>query len=106
MGPGIIVVLLTMTVNNNTIKIHNQHLFILKMARQLALPVISFVADGAALELTAQNLMHSETLDMLPFKYYNSRYGVSIKIPVFQNTEPLISITDPPHTVKTIYNQP
>src|SRR5258708_34130766 len=76
------------------------------MAAQCKLKIIYFSADGAACELSAQRLnddVHSE-LDPLPYSY--SQYGIFLSVPVFKDTVPLISITNPPHAETPSRNQP
>lgn len=87
-------------------EIHEQHMEILRMAAQLNMKVISFAADGAASELAAQSLMDGETSEVPPLIYKHAASGFSVKIVVFDKTGPLVSITDAPHAVKTVRNQP
>ncbi|KAF8162010.1 hypothetical protein BJ912DRAFT_935670 [Pholiota molesta] len=86
--------------------IHGQHLKLQAMARQLNLPLIALAADGAAVELAAQLQMDHEQSEEPPLTYQYPLYGISLSIPVFTGTGPLISITDPPHARKTCHNQP
>ena len=76
------------------------------MASQLGLLIISFAADGAASELNAQIKMDTRASDLEPVMYTYPAYGISLKAPVFKNTGPLVSITDPEHARKTTRNQP
>ncbi len=43
-------------------------------------------------------------LELLTYSY--PQYGIFLSVPVFKDTGPLISITDPPHAQKTCCNQP
>ena len=76
------------------------------MARQAGLPLIALVADGAAVELSAQFKMDHEQSDQEALTYKYPLYGISLEAPVFAGTGPLISITDPAHARKTCRNQP
>ena len=83
-----------------------QHLKLLKMAAQLNLPIISFAADGAASELSAQRLMDNQTSELNPLTYDYPSYGIHLRAPVYKVIGPVISISDPPHGRKTCRNQP
>ncbi len=77
------------------------------MAATLKLPLVAFAADGASSELLAQALMDSTSKSSLPhFEYNHNTYGVHLHVPNFPVTGPIVSITDPHHTVKTGRNQP
>jgi len=76
------------------------------MAANLELPVVAFAADGAASELSAQNLMDKEASQLPHITYDFPLYGVHLRAPVFRKTGPLVSISDPPHGRKTCRNQP
>ncbi|KAJ7194862.1 hypothetical protein GGX14DRAFT_359779 [Mycena pura] len=86
-------------------KILELHLKLLKMAAELTLPVISFAADGAASELSAQNTFDKLTSDFPPLTYSYALYGIHLRTPVFA-TGPAVAITDPSHASKTGRNQP
>lgn len=76
------------------------------MAARLSLPVILFAADGAASELSAQDLMDNEITDQPHLTYDYPLYGIHIRVPVFSVTGPCVSVSDPPHGRKTSRNQP
>ena len=63
-------------------------------------------ADGAASELRAQVMMDSRQTQEGPLLYEYPLYGIHLCAPVFTQTGPLISVTDPPHACKTSRNQP
>ncbi|KAG6908109.1 hypothetical protein DXG01_006147 [Tephrocybe rancida] len=86
--------------------IHLQQMKVLKMASNLRLPIISFSADGASSELSAQSTMDKQASELPPIVYEYLLYGIFLKAPVFKDTGPLVSITDPPHGRKTCRNQP
>ncbi|KAG6895279.1 hypothetical protein C0992_002217 [Termitomyces sp. T32_za158] len=86
--------------------IYSQQIKALKMAGNLKLLVVSFAADGASAELSAQNMMDKEASEVEPIVYEYPLYGIYLKAPVFRDTGPLVSITDPPHARKTCRNQP
>jgi hypothetical protein len=83
--------------------IHAQQLKLQAMASQCKLPLVLFAADGAAAKLLAQFLIDNEQSQEPALTYL---YGIHLKVPVFTNTGPLISITDPAHAKKTARNQP
>ena len=76
------------------------------MAAQCKLKIIYFSADGAACELSAQRLNDDVHSELEPLTYSYPQYGIFLSVPVFKDTGPLISITDPPHAQKTCRNQP
>ena len=76
------------------------------MAANLKLPIITLAADGAASELRAQVMMDSHQTQEDPLLYEYPLYGIHLRAPVFTQTGPLISVTDPPHARKTSRNQP
>src|SRR5258708_37506167 len=76
------------------------------MAAQCKLKIISFSADGAASELSAQRLNVDIRSELEPLTYSYPQYGIFLSAPVFKDTDPLISITDPPHAQKACRNQP
>lgn len=76
------------------------------MAARLSLKVVTFSADGAASELAAQALMDNEVSSEEPLTYDYPLYGVRLRAPVFEQTGPLIPVTDPPHARKASRNQP
>ena len=78
---------------------------LLNMAAQLELPVITTAADGVACEVLAQHMMDQEASVSEPFRYDYPLYGVHLCAPILK-TGPLVSLTDPPHTWKTCWNQP
>lgn len=92
--------------NDNADDIHAQHMKALKMASNLSLPVISFAADGATLEMAAQVLMDKEQSDLPHVTYDYPLYGVHLQAPVFRHTGPVVSISDSPHGQKTCRNNP
>ncbi|KAF9236407.1 hypothetical protein BU15DRAFT_76980 [Melanogaster broomeanus] len=104
--PPLVVALIPTIGKDTAVDIHNQKLILLKMAAQLCLPVVSFAADGAASELAAQSMMDKEASECTPLTYDYPLYGIHLRAPVFKNTGPLVSITDPPHARKTSRNQP
>ncbi|KAF9245412.1 hypothetical protein BU15DRAFT_41271 [Melanogaster broomeanus] len=104
--PPLVVALIPTIGKDTATEIHNQKLVLLKMAAQLHLPVVSFAADGAASELSAQSMMDKEASECTPLTYDYPLYGIHLRAPVFKNTGPLVSITDPPHARKTSRNQP
>ena len=72
----------------------------------MKLPIITLAADGAASELRAQVMMDSRQTQEGPLLYEYPLYGIHLRAPVFTQTGPLISVTDPPHARKTSRNQP
>jgi hypothetical protein len=86
--------------------IHKELMNLLRMAKRLNLPIVVFAADGAAPELSAQNMMDQEKSELEPITYEYARYGIALRAPVFEGTGPLVSVTDPPHGRKTCRNQP
>ena len=102
----LVVALLPTDGSDDAACIHSYHCRILEMASQLGLLIISFAADGAASELNAQIKMDTRASDLEPVTYTYPAYGISLKAPVFKNTGPLVSITDPEHARKTTRNQP
>jgi hypothetical protein len=87
------------------LKIVEQQLKLLEMAADLALPVISFAADGAASELAAQKLMDGQETSFPPVTYAYPLYGIYLKAPVMK-TGPVVSNQDAGHAKKTARNQP
>ncbi|KAG6883721.1 hypothetical protein C0993_004308 [Termitomyces sp. T159_Od127] len=77
--------------------IYSQQIKALKMAEYLKLPVVSFAADGASAELSAQNTMDRVASELPAITYEYSLYGIYLKAPIFKDIRPLVSITDPPH---------
>ncbi|KAJ7601957.1 hypothetical protein DFH06DRAFT_1399828, partial [Mycena polygramma] len=86
-------------------KILELNLKLLKMAANLKLPVVSFAADGAASELSAQNTFDKLATDSPPLTYSYPLYGIHLRTPVYQ-TGPAVAVTDPSHGAKTGRNQP
>ncbi|TFK58820.1 hypothetical protein BDN72DRAFT_949631 [Pluteus cervinus] len=105
-SPSIVLALIATNGTENANLIHEHHLVLQKMAAALGLPLIALAADGAASELSAQFMMDSVQSEMPPLVYDFPLYGIHLSAPVFRNTGPLISITDPPHARKTARNQP
>ncbi|KAJ3489093.1 hypothetical protein NLJ89_g11559 [Agrocybe chaxingu] len=103
--PPLVIALLPNSGKENAEDIHGHHLKLQAMAAQLKLPLIAFAADGAAVELAAQYLMDHTQSDQPPLTYDYPLYGIHLQAPVFSDTGPLISITDPSHAVKTARNQ-
>jgi hypothetical protein len=91
---------------DNSREIHKELMNLLCMAKQLKLPIVAFAADGAAPELSAQNMMDEEKSELEPITYEYPRFGIALRAPVFEGTGPLVSVTDPPHSRKTCRNQP
>ena len=85
--------------------IHEQHLKLLKMAARLDIKILVMSADGAGPKLLAQEMMDQEKSERPPLIYEYPLCGIFLQAPVFE-TGPLISLTDPPHVVKTCHNQP
>ncbi|KAI1786080.1 hypothetical protein LXA43DRAFT_975946 [Ganoderma leucocontextum] len=104
--PPLVVALLPTKGNDTAEGIHEQHMRLLAMARQLNMSVIAMSADGAASEIGAQSMMDHEQSDVPPLVYEYPLYGISLRAPVFETTGPLISLQDPLHTRKTCRNQP
>jgi len=104
--PPLVISLLPTNGTESATDIHAQQLKLQAMASQLKLPLVSFAADGAAAELLAQFLMDNEQSQEPALTYSYPLYGIHLKAPVFTNTGPLISITDPAHAKKTARNQP
>ncbi|KAJ7737961.1 hypothetical protein B0H16DRAFT_1762009 [Mycena metata] len=104
--PPIVVALLPTDGSDDAPKIVEQNLILLKMCAQLALPVISFAADGAASELAAQNLMDKQATPCPPVTYDYPLYGIHLRAPVMETTGPVVSNTDGFHARKTGRNQP
>lgn len=102
--PPIVVTLIPANGKDNAEDIHTLHMQLLKMAKRLHLKIITFSADGASAELSAQELMDQEQSDLLPLTYDYPLYGVHLKCPV-RTTRPTISLSDPPHLQKTLHNQ-
>src|SRR5260370_25559113 len=76
------------------------------MAAQCKLKIISFSADRAACELSAQQLNDDVHSELEPLTYSYPQYGIFLSVPVFKDTGPLTLITDLPHAQKTCRNQP
>ncbi|KAJ3502810.1 hypothetical protein NLJ89_g8719 [Agrocybe chaxingu] len=104
--PPLVIALLPNSGKENADDIHGHHLKLQAMASQLKLPLIAFAADGAAVELAAQYQMDHTQSNEPALTYDYPLYGIHLEVPVFANTGPLISITDPAHAVKTSRNQP
>ncbi|KAF9548288.1 hypothetical protein CPC08DRAFT_729533 [Agrocybe pediades] len=102
----IVIALLPTSGKEDASEIHGHHMKLQAMAQTLSLPLVAFGADGAAVELAAQVMMDKEQSQEEPFTYEYPLYGISLKVPVFQKTGPVVSITDPPHAKKTCRNQP
>ncbi|KAF8169334.1 hypothetical protein K438DRAFT_1774346 [Mycena galopus ATCC 62051] len=105
--PPMVVALIPTTGKDDAEGIHELQLKLLKMAANLNMQVVSFAADGAAAELAAQGLLDNYQNSTLspPVTYTNSKYGISLRAPVFPVTGPVTSISDPPHGKKTCKNQ-
>ncbi|KAF8060260.1 hypothetical protein FPV67DRAFT_1632538 [Lyophyllum atratum] len=101
-----VVALLPTTGGDKGDDIHAMHMKALKMASNLDLLIVSFAADGASSELAAQVMMDGELSHLPPLTYTYPLYGISLSVPVFRHTGPLVSISDPPHARKTCRNQP
>ncbi|KAJ7837146.1 hypothetical protein B0H13DRAFT_1912627 [Mycena leptocephala] len=86
-------------------KIIESNLKLLKMSAELSLPVVSFAADGAASELSAQNMFDKLKTDFPPLTYSYPLYGIHLRIPVFE-TGPAVALQDAHHGSKTGHNQP
>ncbi|KAH7902899.1 hypothetical protein BJ138DRAFT_1200019 [Hygrophoropsis aurantiaca] len=104
--PPVVIALVPTDGKDTAVQIHEQKLVFLKMASELKLPILTFAADGAASELLAQHMMDTEASELPALTYEYQLYGVHLRAPVFSNTGPLLSITDPPHARKTSRNQP
>ncbi|KAI0688076.1 hypothetical protein C8T65DRAFT_746794 [Cerioporus squamosus] len=105
-APPMVVALLPTKGNDDAVKIHAQHMRLLKMAKQLNMFIISMASDGASSEVGAQALMDAEQSSLPPLVYEYPLYGIYIRAPVFETTGPLISVQDPNHARKTCRNQP
>lgn len=104
--PPLVIALLPTRGDDNAALIHGQHLDILRLAANASLQVVTFAADGAASELSGQNLMDGEQTDLPPVTYDYDTYGIHLRAPVYRITGPLVSVTDAPHAAKTVRNQP
>ncbi|ETW75570.1 hypothetical protein HETIRDRAFT_456138 [Heterobasidion irregulare TC 32-1] len=76
-APPLAVAMLSTTGKDNSRQIHNHHMLILQMAAQLDMKVISFAADGTALELAALSLMDAESSPIPPVIYDHPASGFS-----------------------------
>ncbi|KAG6876581.1 hypothetical protein C0993_002097, partial [Termitomyces sp. T159_Od127] len=94
--PQIVAVLLTISGGNSDF-IYSKQIKALKMAGNLKLLVVSFVVDGASAELSPQNTMDRMASELPAITYEYSLYSIYLKAPIFKDTGPLVSITDPPH---------
>ncbi|KAJ6503931.1 hypothetical protein C8R45DRAFT_924266 [Mycena sanguinolenta] len=103
--PPQVVALLPTNGTDDANKIFEQHLKLLAMAAELSLPVISFSADGAASELSAQRLMDDHETSFPPITYDYPLYGIHLKAPVLK-TGPVASGQDAGHGKKTARNGP
>ncbi|KAF5372671.1 hypothetical protein D9615_009847 [Tricholomella constricta] len=101
----VVVALVPTTGKEAALDIHQQHMQILKMAEKLGLQIVALGADAAACELAAQSLMDAEVTDCPHLTYEYPLYGLSLRVPVFSVTGPLVSVSDPPHARKTARNQ-
>ncbi|KAL6297866.1 hypothetical protein BKA93DRAFT_820633 [Sparassis latifolia] len=104
--PPLVVTLISTDGTDNVELIHTQHMQMLAMAAQLKILVISCAADGAASEVAAQGMMDNVASELPHLSYAYTLYGVELKAPVFKQTGPLMSVTDPLHARKTARNQP
>ncbi|EMD33086.1 hypothetical protein CERSUDRAFT_28615, partial [Gelatoporia subvermispora B] len=104
--PPFVIALLPVNGSDTAEKIHSLHMRILQMAAQLQMRVVSFSADGAASEISAQSMMDHETTELPHLEYEYKAYGIHVRAPVFKVTGPLVSISDPQHARKTSRNQP
>lgn len=85
-------------------EIHAQKMKILAMAAELEMKVVACAADGAASEFASQTMMDKVKTDV-ELKYVDERHGIDMRAPVFPETGPMISVTDPQHARKTCRNQ-
>ncbi|EMD33802.1 hypothetical protein CERSUDRAFT_76503 [Gelatoporia subvermispora B] len=104
--PPFVVALLPTDGSDTADSISTMQRQLLQMAAQLKLLVVSSAADGAASELAAQNLMDQSTSELPPLLYSYPLYGINLHAPVFKETGPLVSVSDPQHGRKTARNQP
>lgn len=103
--PPVVVALIPNNGKETAEDIHKYYMKFLKMADQLNMKIVSSASDGAAAELSAQNMMDNEASVAEPLVYENTEHGYHIKIPVFK-TGPHTSKQDDPHGRKTARNQP
>jgi hypothetical protein len=69
--PPVVVALLPTNGKESAVQIHNYYMKLLKMADQLDLKIISSASDGAAAELSAQNMMDNEASVDAPIVHDN-----------------------------------
>ncbi|KAJ7511549.1 hypothetical protein B0H11DRAFT_2268643 [Mycena galericulata] len=103
--PPQVVALLPTNGKDDAAKIVEQHLKLIAMAAELSLSVVSFAADGAASELSAQKQMDDQQTPYPPITYDYPMYGIHLRAPVMK-TGPVVSVQDAGHAKKTARNGP
>ncbi|KAJ7857872.1 hypothetical protein B0H13DRAFT_1576838, partial [Mycena leptocephala] len=104
--PGMPLFSVTLVPNQGTMKATNYrdlHLQLRSLCGKGGLKLLVSGADGAKAEVNAQQMMmDANTPERL--SYTNEKYGVFMSAPVYPDTGPHISCTDPDHARKTIRN--
>lgn len=80
------------------------HLKLRRLCGEAGIKLLASGADGAKSEVNAQRrlMMNADTPERL--SYTNAKYGVFLSCPVYPDTGPHISTTDPDHARKTARN--
>ncbi|KAJ7673253.1 hypothetical protein DFH06DRAFT_1292967 [Mycena polygramma] len=104
--PGMPLFAVTFVPNKGTMKAPDYcdlHLGLRELCGEAGLKLLASGPDGAKAEVNAQQLMmDADTEERL--SYTNKKHGVFISCPVYADTGPHISCTDPDHARKTIRN--
>jgi hypothetical protein len=103
--PPIVIALIPNNGKETAEDIYKYHVTLLKMAAELGIKIITGASDGAAAELSAQNMMDNLPSEKEPIIYENPQHGYRIRVPVHE-TGPYFSNQDPEHGRKTGRNQP
>ncbi|KAJ9116205.1 hypothetical protein QFC24_006796 [Naganishia onofrii] len=79
-----------------------------RMARAADLNIYSMGSDAASVEISAKRLtIGSSSIPRDADAWYDfhlSKYGIAVCVPVFDQRQPLLAISDPLHAVKTLRN--
>jgi hypothetical protein len=103
--PPIVVALIPNDGKESAEDIYKHHITLLRMAAELEIKIITGASDGAAPELSAQNMMDNLPSTKEPILYENLEHGYRIKVAVHE-TGPYFPNQDPEHGRKTGRNQP
>jgi hypothetical protein len=89
--------------NQNATDISTIYLKLRSLCAQAGIKLLATAADGAKAEFNAQRLLEEQpTRSRL--EYSNEKYMIKLGCPIFDDTGPLVPVTDPSHARKTARN--